>query len=136
VLNKLKHQWTQLRRYPPGQRFRRRFEAQRQKAPDGAGWRRRLLLFGAIALCFVIGVVLMFMPGPAVLFFALAAALLAEESRWVARGLDRLELRIRAVVTAFCHWWSRRSEFVHVLVCLLAGLITGTLAFATYLILF
>jgi multisubunit Na+/H+ antiporter MnhG subunit len=48
-------------------------------------------------LSFAIGVVLVFVPGPAVVFFALTAALLAAESRAVARALDRAELRLRDV---------------------------------------
>jgi hypothetical protein len=36
-------------------------------------------------------VVLVFIPGPAVVFFALTAALLGAQSRWVARQLDAAE---------------------------------------------
>lgn len=57
----------------------------------------------------VIGVVLIFFPGPAVLFFFLAAALLAEESRTIAGGLDWLELRIRTLWRRALSWWRGRS---------------------------
>ncbi|MGH7335962.1 MAG: PGPGW domain-containing protein, partial [Myxococcota bacterium] len=52
--------------------------------------------FVVIAIvCFAAGVVLVFIPGPAVLFFALGGALLATQSLWVARALDAIEVRGR-----------------------------------------
>jgi hypothetical protein len=46
-------------------------------------------------LAFAVGVVLAFIPGPAVVFFGIAAALLASESMTVARALDRVEVWLR-----------------------------------------
>jgi hypothetical protein len=47
-------------------------------------------------LSFAIGVVLAFIPGPAVVFFALSATLLATQSLRVARILDRTEVWLRS----------------------------------------
>ena len=60
-------------------------------------------------LSLAVGVVLMFIPGPAVLFFALAGALLASHSMPVARALDWLELKLRAALAKGRAWWSRAS---------------------------
>ena len=65
-----------------------------------------LYLAGAIA-SFAVGVVLVFIPGPAFVFFILSAALLATQSQWVARRLDDLELKIRNAATQARAWWRR-----------------------------
>lgn len=105
MLLTLKQQWHGLQRSSPGHRFQNRYaSAQRQRAHVPA-WRRILQL--GIALVLVsIGVVLVFIPGPAVLFFALAGAMLASESRAVARGLDWAELRIRTGWHRLARFWA------------------------------
>jgi hypothetical protein len=54
-------------------------------------------------VAFALGVVLAFIPGPAVLFFALAAVLVATQSRWLAERLDRAEVKLRHVIAARKH---------------------------------
>jgi hypothetical protein len=88
-----RHMWTELRRWPTGRRFRR---FHRDHAHHRTGWARCLTWIVAL-VSLAIGVVLMFIPGPAVVFFALTCALLATQSRWMARWLDRSEFRLRAV---------------------------------------
>lgn len=85
--------WTELRHWPTGRRFRR---FHREHAAHRLGWARWLTCFAA-AVSFVIGVVLMFIPGPAILFYALTCALAATQSQLVARLLDRSEVRLRAL---------------------------------------
>jgi hypothetical protein len=46
------------------------------------------------------GAIMLVAPGPGVLVFALGAALVAEESLWMAKLLDRAELRIRSLISA------------------------------------
>jgi len=58
------------------------------------------MLIAAVA-SLAIGIVLAFIPGPAILFFALCAALLGAQSRWVARRLDRAEVSTRKLIAAF-----------------------------------
>jgi len=57
-----------------------------------------------------IGVVLVFIPGPAILFFLIAGGLFAMQSLWVARALDWSELRIRAAISAIRKWRSRHRK--------------------------
>ncbi|HEX2878358.1 MAG TPA: hypothetical protein VHO25_02360, partial [Polyangiaceae bacterium] len=61
-------------------------------------WHRVLQLL-LIPVLMAIGLVLTVIPGPAILFFLFAAALLAAHSLGVARTLDRAELAVRAT----CH---------------------------------
>ena len=92
MIDRARHMWTELRRWPTGQRFRRFHESH---AAHRSGWARYLTWLAAV-VCFVIGVILVFIPGPAVLFFALTCALAATQSRAVARLLDRCEVRAHA----------------------------------------
>jgi hypothetical protein len=91
----LRKAWTELRASQPGERFQDAYH--RQKRADqgrsaAARWLRPMLAL----LSFAIGVVLAFIPGPAVVFFALSATLLATQSLRVARILDRTEVWLRS----------------------------------------
>src|SRR5690242_10487401 len=87
VLRPLKRSLDELRHAPAGERFQR---WHRKKERTARPWARPLYLVGAV-VCLAIGVVLAVMPGPAVLFFALAGGLLAAQSATVARFLDATE---------------------------------------------
>jgi hypothetical protein len=105
MLERIKSKWAQLKRYPPGQRFEKF-----RRAEQGKPHQVRVLYVGLAVLSLIIGVVLVFIPGPAVLFFALAGALLATQSLWVARKLDRLELNARSVAASFRRWRRKRAR--------------------------
>ncbi|HVU18276.1 MAG TPA: hypothetical protein VHD32_15245 [Candidatus Didemnitutus sp.] len=78
----------------PGDRFHARYRRVRQrKEPESVGPRMVRIVLAVI--CFLIGTALLFLPVPEFPFFILGGALLAAESSWLARLLDRLELRIR-----------------------------------------
>ena len=89
----LKSHLAQMKRDPAGKRFR---NEHRRAGHSGAteGWARVLCLVLA-ALCCVVGVVLVFIPGPAFVFFILAGAFLASQSSVAARALDKTEVKIR-----------------------------------------
>ena len=99
-------EWRILRRGAPGHRFQDRYEA-------GHRTRDRRSMVGrvvrmVIAVAFVaIGVVLMFIPGPAILFFLIAGGLLAAESRRVARALDWSEVKLRKLASWLKAQWQK-----------------------------
>jgi hypothetical protein len=103
VLARLKRLGRRLRKLPPGERFQTLHREQKDRPPAV-----KAAFLGFAVLCLAAGVVLMFIPGPAVLFFALAGALLATQSRHVARWLDWGELRARKAVAALRRWRRRR----------------------------
>lgn len=74
----------------PGQRFRDRYERHRRRTTPYR-WLGRLLRLFLALVCFVIGLVLAFVPGPAIVFFFLAGALVASDWRWAAGLLDWTE---------------------------------------------
>jgi len=93
----VKERWRALRSAPPGERFQQRFHARRLVRKRGLS--RVLAIFGGTAVL-VAGAVMLVAPGPGILVLALGAALVAEESLWMARLLDRSELRIRNLISA------------------------------------
>lgn len=73
------------------------------------------------AVAFVIGVVLVFIPGPAIVFFVIAGSLLAAESLMLAKTLDHLEIWIRLALRWARRFWHRLSLVGKVVV----GLVTA-----------
>lgn len=101
----LKREWSALKRGRPGHRFQTRFESAKKarKTADLAHQAGRLVRLVMALAMIAIGVVLVFIPGPAILFFFVGGGLLASESRLIARFLDWSEVRGRAL------WnWSKR----------------------------
>lgn len=96
-------EWHRLKDSPPGTRFQA-FYVRQQRHAKGLG--KALYLTGALA-SFAVGVVLVFIPGPAFVFFILSAALLATQSSWVARHLDALEVKGRAAAAHLRARWRR-----------------------------
>ena len=96
-------EWQRLKRSPPGERFEAFNERQQRRA---RGPIKALYLAGAV-VSLAVAVVLVFIPGPAFVFFILAGALLAAQSRWVARRLDRLEVTGRETAIRIRAWWRR-----------------------------
>jgi hypothetical protein len=91
MLSRLKDTLNELRHAEPGQRFQAFHDKQQELSPR---WTRPLYLAGAF-VSFAVGVVLVFIPGPAVVFFALTGALLATQSAWLAKKLDAAEVKGR-----------------------------------------
>ena len=90
----LRKGWTELKASQPGERFEDAYHRQKRTG-QGRSAAERLLRPILALLSFAIGVVLAFIPGPAVVFFALSATLLATQSLRVARALDQTEVWLR-----------------------------------------
>ena len=109
MLSKLRGQWRKLKRLPSGQRFQTFHREQEKK---GVGVKVAYAVLSVVM--FAAGVVFAFIPGPAVVFFALCAALLAAQSAWIARLLDRGEVKGRRMVREARAAWRRwRRERSH-----------------------
>jgi hypothetical protein len=99
VLTKLRKKWREFKAYPAGERFQTVHKHQK----DAPAWVKPVVIAGAI-VAFGIGVLLSILPGPAFVFYGLAGALLAIESAWVARKLDRGEVGARKLLARFRRW--------------------------------
>lgn len=106
MMARLKAVLKQLMAWPGGRRFR---NFHREYAEHCSGWTRFWLVVAAV-VSFLIGVVLAFIPGPAVVFFALTCALLAVLSPWAARRFDVVELYLRRHFRRFRRWRARRRD--------------------------
>jgi hypothetical protein len=104
VLSKLRGKWREFKAYPVGKRF----QTVNERQADAPAWVKPVVIAGAV-VSFAIGVLLSIMPGPAFVFYGLTGALLAIESAWVARKLDRGEVAARKLITRFKRWRSRRA---------------------------
>lgn len=91
VGRELRQRWDEFRRAEPGTRFQRFHDEQQSRQKP---WTRVAYIVVAV-ISLGVGVVLAFVPGPAVVFFALTAALLAAQSAWLARHLDSAEIWVR-----------------------------------------
>lgn len=92
----------------------------------------RILRCGLAFVAVVIGVILVFVPGPAVLFFALAGALLAPESRRLAAGLDWTELKLSAGLKWAKRTWAKFGWFARCLVVLVTLLLAIPVGLAVW----
>ena len=99
MFSRIRTQWHELKNAKAGERFQAFHDKQQENMPR---WARPLYLGGAI-VSLAVGVVLAFIPGPAVLFFALAAGLLAAQSAWLAKRLDRAEVGARKLWARLRH---------------------------------
>ena len=93
-----------LQRGKPGRRFRTHYDVAHRPGNE-LSMVHRILRFVAALVAVLVGIVLTVMPGPAVLFFALAGALLAAESRGVATVLDGTELKLRDAIHWVLRYW-------------------------------
>lgn len=112
-----------LRRGKPGSRFVDRYEASRRKK-NGRSMAGRVVRMVIAVVAFAIGIVLMFIPGPAIVFFFIAGSLFAAESRGLARGLDWTEVKLRKFASWLSKRWRKLStvgKVVVTIVLLVAG---------------
>ena len=104
----MRDRWRELTKYAPGERFEQFHVAEQRRSR----WVRFAYL-GVALLLLPVGVLFAFIPGPAVLFFALSAALFATQSLWLARRLDRGELLLRKAWVRVQSWWRARRREKH-----------------------
>lgn len=128
---KLPRKWNVFAHGRPGHRFQDRYHAhQRDRAEHGLG--RRLLRLILALVAAAVGVVLVFIPGPAIVFFFLAGALLAVDWLWMARTLDWTEVRLRKLF----HWVERRWKQLptggRTAVVAMGACLSGIVMYGTY----
>jgi hypothetical protein len=103
MFEKIKATLRRLGKHEPGERFGA-FHREQKDKPLGV----KLGFFALAFAAFGVGVVLAFIPGPAVLFFFLSGALLSTQSRFVAVTLDKAEVWGRKAFASLRAWWRRK----------------------------
>jgi len=79
----------------PGRRFQERYR--RKHAEKGGVW-KRCAYCAAGAVLTLVGIFFLAVPGPGIPILVIGLALIAQESKTLARLLDRSEVRLR-------RWW-------------------------------
>lgn len=131
MLADLKQSWKTFRKGRPGERFEGFYRA-RKRTRDAS----RIVLLAVGILLLVGGVVLLFIPGPGLLLIAFGGALVAQQSLWLAKLLDEVELAARKSARLAERFWKAASVPVRALVVLLAACGSAAAAYAAYVLLF
>jgi hypothetical protein len=119
---KMRRTFGEVARGRPGHRFQD-FYVRSKRATVKAGAMGRVIRISIAMVTFAIGCALAVIPGPAIPFFFITGALLAMESKVVARLMDWIELRLRAVFEWGKKYWDRLPLVAKmVLVVVMAGL--------------
>ncbi len=130
VLKSMKSAWHRLKEAEPGHRFQEQYEHHRETRRGKLG---RVLSVGAGVLIVAVGIVALPAPGPGFLVIALGGALLARESRTVARAMDWGEVRLRRVL----HWaltrWKRAAPLAKALLVVVGMSVAGLAGYLAYL---
>lgn len=131
MIESLRASWRRLAREEPGSRFQAEYRARR------AAERSRLGRLLRVALGIVVmgaGFVFLPAPGPGMLIILGGAALLARESRLMARLLDRLEVRGRRIARGVAGLWRRAVVPVRILIGFAGGVLVAAVAAIAYLV--
>jgi hypothetical protein len=131
MLNELKPSWGVFEKAPAGKRFEALYEARKK-----SGGTSRLVFTVIGVLLLVGGVVLLFIPGPGLLLIAFGGALIAQQSLWLAKVLDRLELLLRKLARKFQSFWKRASTPIRSAVVAGATICAAGVGYLAYLWLF
>src|SRR5436309_1884937 len=92
LVQRIQGQWRELANSQPGRRFQDRYD-RRQRLGHGPLAKLVSMFLGLVIV--LVGIVLLFIPGPGTLFLVMGAGLIAEESLITARMLDWLEVKVR-----------------------------------------
>lgn len=104
--------FRRFKRDTPGLRFERRYQATRA-AGHGAAY--KTLMFSAGVMLLSAGLVMLVAPGPGILVSVFGATLLAQQSLFLARLLDRSELRLRSAWTRVASGQGGRTRLLSTL---------------------
>jgi hypothetical protein len=105
VFHGVREEWRRFRADPPGERF-----ARHERRGEYRTTPKRVLRFGLGVLILAVGIFLLFVPGPGLLFMVFGLALCAGESRWGARQMDRGEVWLRRQIGRVKGWIKRRRR--------------------------
>ena len=131
MFENLKKTWHMLRNAEPGKRF------QEYNRHHQAGRRSQVSKVLSVVVGVVIvavGLVALPAPGPGMLVIAIGAAFIARESRVVAKALDWLELRIRALAKWSVATWKAASPPARIAAGVAGGGLLGVALYFAYTI--
>ncbi len=106
MLGQWKKRLRNFQKAPAGERFVRRYRAQKD---SGRPWAR--IAFVVVGILLIVGgAILLVIPGPGLLVIAFGGALVAQEFLVVAKALDWLEVELRRLYRAAKRLWKHASS--------------------------
>ena len=128
MLSQLKKNWRVFKTAEPGKRFQKLHRAEEGSGPS------RLFVAGAGVLLLAGGVVLLFIPGPGIPLIAFGAALIAQQSLWLAKRLDRFELVMRREARKARSFWKKAAAPAKAAIVSGAVLVASAAVYGAYLV--
>ena len=126
----MKDEWHQFTSSEPGSRF-----IDYHHRVKEASTASRVARIGLGLVLFVAGIVMLVAPGPGILFMVFGLACFGGELGWIAKGLDRFELKARAAWIWCEAKWKAMPTLGRVLLVALALAITAGAAYVMYRVL-
>ncbi|MBI3546196.1 MAG: hypothetical protein HY081_06340 [Gammaproteobacteria bacterium] len=133
LLKQLKQSWRRFQLRNPGKRFQASYH---QRLKSRHNMLRRLLVIGAGLFLLASGIFFLPAPGPGFIIILLGASLLAQESLWLARGLDSMELILRKIYVGGKRWAHGISPAFKILLLALALIFFAAASFGVYRVIF
>lgn len=130
MIESFKETWDKIQQDPPGKRFRRQYR-RRQAARESII--NRLLFIGMGLVSILVGITMLFTPGPGIFFIFLGWGLVAQESLWLSILLDKFELYLRKWVDWGKEKWDGSPTMLKVLMITAVFVITALALYGAYL---
>lgn len=100
MFERIKKNFERLKSFEPGSRFQRQYKEHKKEKSSAS---MRPLLFVAGLAMIAVGLVGLVVPGPGLVGIAIGLALLARESLFIAKGMDRAEVKGRELWSRWRH---------------------------------
>src|SRR5687768_137172 len=126
---KFKQTWRRLKAANPGQRFQQEF---RRRHGAGRSPIQKVLLIVGGLLLMAAGFLLLFIPGPGLVFLFVGGFLIAQQSLVAARGLDWSETRLRKLLAWSLRAWRRSSIPLKLLFVVVAVVVLGAVGLGAF----
>ena len=126
---KFKQTWRRFKAGNPGQRFQQEFR--RRHSAGRSPVQKALLIVGGLLLM-AAGFLLLFIPGPGLVFLFVGGFLIAQQSLVAARGLDWSETRLRKLLAWSLRAWRRSSIPLKLLFVVVAVVVLGAVGLGAF----
>ena len=126
---KFKQTWRRFKAGNPGQRFQQEFR--RRHSAGRSPIQKALLIVGGLLLM-AAGFLLLFIPGPGLVFLFVGGFLIAQQSLVAARVLDWSEIRLRKLLAWSLRAWRRSSTALKLLLVVVAVVVLGAVGLGVF----
>ena len=135
ILGGLKESWQELKQGRPGHRFQESATRGKRERPSQS-WIKRFLKPIIAIILIAGGLILCVIPGPGMPLLIIGAALLAQRSLTVAKGLDWTEVKARKMIAFGKAWWRDATGTARFAAVLILAVVIGGAGYGAYSITF